>query len=74
MCAQCSNVCHPCMVLSIKSTECKDSLTQTVKSTVCGQPVTVIKGLFTWRDEDPRRWNNFMLGLHVEILASELSK
>ena len=33
-----------------------------------------IKGLFTWREEDPRRWNNFTLGLHAEISARELSK
>ena len=32
------------------------------------------KGLFTWREEDPRRWNNFTLGLHAEISAHELSK
>ena len=25
------------------------------------------KGLFTWREEDPRRWNNFTLSLHAEI-------
>ena len=25
--------------------------------------------LFTWREEDPRRWNNFILGLHAEITA-----
>ena len=33
-----------------------------------------IMGLFTWREEDPRRWNNFTLGLHAEISARELSK
>ena len=33
-----------------------------------------IEGLFTWREEDPRRWNNFTLGLHAEISARELSK
>ena len=24
-------------------------------------------GLFTWREEDPRRRNNFLFGLHAEI-------
>ena len=31
-------------------------------------------GLFTWRKDDPRRWNNFTLGLDAEISARELSK
>ena len=26
-----------------------------------------VKGLFTWREEDPSRLNNFTLGLHAEI-------
>ena len=26
-----------------------------------------IKGLSTWREEDPWRWNNFSLGLHATI-------
>ena len=26
-------------------------------------------GLFTWKEEDPRRQNNFSLGLHAEILV-----
>ena len=27
----------------------------------------MINGLFTWREEDPRRENNFLWGLHAEI-------
>ena len=34
---------------------------------------SVTKGLFTRREEDPRRWNNFTLGLNAEISARDLS-
>ena len=27
------------------------------------------KGLFTWREEDPRRRNNFSLGLNAETVT-----
>ena len=30
--------------------------------------------LFTWREEDPRRRNNFTLGLHAEILVRVVPK
>ena len=33
-----------------------------------------MEGGRSWYQEDPRRWNNFTLGLHAEISASELSK
>ena len=33
-----------------------------------------MKGERSWYQEDPRRWNNFTLGLHAEISARELSK
>ena len=33
----------------------------------------VIEGLFTWREEDPRRRNNFSLGLHTEVSVRLLS-
>ena len=33
-----------------------------------------LKGLFAWREEDPRRLNNFTLGLHAEISVRVVSK
>ena len=35
---------------------------------------SVTKGLFTWREEDPRRRINFTLGLHAEILVRVVHK
>ena len=32
------------------------------------------KGLFTWREEDPRKRNNFSFALHAEILAEVVAK
>ena len=34
----------------------------------------VAKVLFTWRLEDPGRRNNFLLGLHAEILVRAVFK
>ena len=31
------------------------------------------KGLFTWKEEDPRRRNNFSFGLHTEISVGEVT-
>ena len=33
-----------------------------------------MEGARSYYQEDPRRWNNFTLGLHAEISARELSK
>ena len=33
-----------------------------------------LKGLFTWREEDPRRRNNCTLGFHAEISVRVVSK
>ena len=33
-----------------------------------------LKGLFTWREEDPSRRNNFTLGLHAEIVVLVVPK
>ena len=33
-----------------------------------------LKGLFAWREEDPRRRNNFTLGLHAEISVRVVPK
>ena len=34
----------------------------------------VSKGLFTWREEDPRRRNNFSLGLRTKISVRVMPK
>ena len=34
----------------------------------------VTKGLFTWREQDPRRQINFTLDLHAEILVRVVHK
>ena len=47
----------------------KQMLKPFARALICG----VIKGLFTWREEDPRLRNNFSFGLHAEISAESLA-